>query len=157
MPYDVTVNQRTEISMGSCIIYLGWNPLINTTQDDITHYMIYINGTNIFNKTKSTDRPLMLSAFPVCTCAAHQISVSAVDRCGVESQKSPDIIPHQESVLPVNECGFVEDNLTQLITSDAGKIYHSLIQSTDPLCTFLPLLSIYLMQMQDHQYLLHMQ
>ena len=136
MPYDLIVNQMTMMSMGSCIIHLGWNSPINITQADIAHYMIYINGTNIMNKTKSTDHPLMLSAFPVCTCAAHQISVSAVDRCGVESQKSPDIIPDQDPAFFLLECGFVKDSFTQSTTSDAGKIYHTLIQSTDPLNFF---------------------
>ena len=59
--------------------------------------MIYINGTSyyVLHKTESIDQNLTLTAFPVCPCAEHQVSVSAVNHCG-EGQRSPSILPEQD-------------------------------------------------------------
>ena len=135
MPQNVTVNQRIYTGSLSCILYVGWNPPMNVAQDDVSHYTIYINGTNILNKTTSIHQNLILTAYPVCTCAEHQVRVGAVDHCGREGQRSSSITPDQDPFLSaiVNECEFV----TPSTNPDTGKYIHILIQSMStsiPLC-----------------------
>ena len=103
MPQNVTVKQNLMVEKytenSSCTISIAWITPRNVTQDDISHYIIYINGTTnyyIFSNSTTTDQDLILTTYPVCTCAEHQVSVSAVDRCDREGQRSPTIIPNQD-------------------------------------------------------------
>ena len=117
-------------------MYLGWTPPTSTAQDDVSHYMIYINGTNIFNKTTNIGQNLILTAYPVCFCAAHQVKVSAVDRCGHEGQRSPNITPLQDPFSFSFECEFV--SITPSTNPVAGKLYiHALIQTRSTLIVIL--------------------
>ena len=92
MPQNVIAKQKVERYTGNsnCTIFIAW---INIARDDVSNFTIYINGTSyyVLNKTQSINQDLILTAFPVCTCAEHQVSVSAVDRCGHEGQRSPSI------------------------------------------------------------------
>ena len=108
MPQNINVQQKVERYTGnsSCVIFIAWITPINVAQDDISHYMIYINGTNVLNKTESIDQILTLTTFPVCTCAEHLVSVSAVDRCGREGQRSLSIIPEQDPFSDTEMCEF---------------------------------------------------
>ena len=56
-----------------------WNPPSNINQRDIEHYMIYIDGTNIHNGSETT----YMNSTSNCVPNTTNISVSAVNRCGV--------------------------------------------------------------------------
>ncbi|MCG8625235.1 MAG: hypothetical protein MJE68_24960 [Proteobacteria bacterium] len=111
MPQNIIAKQMVEsCSMGEskCVIFIAWITATNVAQDDVSHFTIYINGTSYyvskFNKTASIDQNLILIAFPVCTCAEHQVSVSAVDRCGHESQRSPNVIAEPNPFSNTTAC-----------------------------------------------------
>lgn len=108
MPQNVIVKQKMERYTGSssCTVFIAWNTPINVAQDDISHYIVYINGTSYYtiNKTENINQDLFLTTFPVCPCAEHQVSVSAVDQCGREGQRSPSIIPEQDSFSDTGIC-----------------------------------------------------
>ena len=96
----------------SCIIYVGWNTPINVAPDEISHYRIFINETNVLNKTTNINQNLIMTAYPVCTCTEHQVRVGAVDHCGRDGQRSPSITPNHDLVQYLvtffnNECEFV--------------------------------------------------
>ena len=78
-------------STGGCVIQLGWSPPINLDQEDISHYIVYIDGIDILNKMSETDQNLTLISYPVCNCGVHSVSVSAVNHCGREGQRSHNI------------------------------------------------------------------
>ena len=119
VPQDIVVNQRTERYMGNCIINIGWRPPTNIDQDDITHYMIYINGTNTFNETNDVNQNLMVISYSMCNCSTYQIRVSAVDRCGRQGQSTPTILLDQGPFsLPEYGCELV--STTQATSPDAG-------------------------------------
>ena len=50
MPRDVISNLTHDDSTGGCVIQLGWSPLINLAQEDISHYIVYVNGINILTR-----------------------------------------------------------------------------------------------------------
>ena len=113
MPQNILVNLQQNLMVerytgnSSCTISIAWNTPKNIAQDDISHYIIYINGTTnyyILNKTESINQNLILTTFPVCPCAEHQVSVSAIDRCGREGQRSPSIIPEQDPFSDTEIC-----------------------------------------------------
>ena len=122
MPQNVTVNQRIEeyTERSGCTIYLGWNPPTNIAQDDVSHYIIYINGTKFYSMMTNINRNLILIAFPVCICASHQITVSAVDRCGREGQRSPNITPVPDQFMFPFECRIPQSTNSETV---AGKFY----------------------------------
>ena len=92
MPRDVTSNLIYDDSTGGCVIQLGWSPPINLAQEDISHYIVYVNGINVLNKISETGQNLTQILYPVCNCGAHSVSVSAVSRYDCEGQRSPSII-----------------------------------------------------------------
>ena len=67
--------------------------------------MVYINETNAMSEKSETDKNFTLTAYPVSSCGDHQVSVSAVNRCGREGQRSPLIMLDQEPLpLPLTTC-----------------------------------------------------
>ena len=92
MPQDITSNLVYDDSTGGCVIQLGWSPPINLDQEDISHYIVYIDGINVLNKTSEDDENLNLIFYPVCSCDVHSVSISAVNSCGHEGQRSHNII-----------------------------------------------------------------
>ena len=120
MPLNVTANLIKDTGVGGCTIQLGWSPPISIAFEAATyvsHYIVYVNGIDVINKTRETDQNLTLISYPVCSCGAHVVSVSAVNLCGCESQMSPNVTLDKEPVpalLP--EC---ED--ATLATSDQGE------------------------------------
>ena len=72
----------------------------------MTHFAVSINGTNIANETNTFNQTLSAAAYTLCSCAHHNISISAVNRCGSEGQSSPNItvnLPPSSPVLDI-EC-----------------------------------------------------
>ena len=90
---------------GKCTILLGWNPPNNIDIKDVSQYMVYINGTNLLSQESETDKNFTLTAYPVNSCGVHQISVSTLNRCGHEGQRSPLISLDLEPLpLYLTEC-----------------------------------------------------
>ena len=92
MPQNVIANQRINGTNG-CTVLIGWLPPPNISEDDISHYMININGTS-FNET------LTVTAHPVCECATYHVTVSAIDRCGRQGQRSLVVLSQDPILLP---------------------------------------------------------
>lgn len=67
---------QREDTTGTCVLTLRWNPPSNIIVTDVMYYMIHINGTHFTNVTSTS------TAFPVPTCAAHLIRISAINHCG---------------------------------------------------------------------------
>ena len=91
---------------GTCTIHLSWILPQNTDTLDVTHFAVSINGTNIANETNNFNQSLSSTAYTLCSCASHNVSISAVNRCGSVGQSSPTITVNTLSPLPVldNEC-----------------------------------------------------
>ena len=79
---------------------------MNFASNDVSLYTIYINGSNILTEASKTDQNLTLTSYPVCSCASHNISVSATNRCGQEGQRSSIILTSNQEPesLPEREC-----------------------------------------------------
>ena len=98
MPQNVTANQRINGTNG-CTILIGWLPPPNiSSEDDISHYMIKVNGTS-FNEI------LTVTARPVCECTTYRVTVdvSAIDRCGREGQRSLIMLNQGPILLPSSD------------------------------------------------------
>ena len=93
MPQNVTLDFTYDDSIGGCVIKLEWSPPINLDLEDISHYIVYVNGTDVLTRIidKDEDANLTIISYPVHSCGAHNVSVSAVNRCGHEGQRSADI------------------------------------------------------------------
>ena len=105
IPQGIMTTQRMDNCTGKCTILLGWNPPINIATEDVSHYMVYINETNALSEKSETDKNFTLTAYPVSSCGTHQVSVSAVNRCGHEGQRSPLNMLDQEPLsLPLTMC-----------------------------------------------------
>ena len=102
IPQNVTANQRID-NTGNCIILFAWNPPPNAAEDDVSHYLVYVNEAINFKEN------LTLAAYPVGTCGSHNIRVAAVNRCDRVSQNS-SIITLNQDPLPLQ--GRVSDTLT---------------------------------------------
>lgn len=103
MPQNTTSDQRKDAT-GNCIVHLSWSFPNNIATGDVSHFTVYINGTNIINETNNINESLTLAAYPVCSCATHNISISAVNRCGRVSPSTPNItLMDQRPYFPV-EC-----------------------------------------------------
>ena len=89
MPQNVTGNQRID-GTGSCIVLIGWNPPANTAESDLSHYLVYVNETNVLKEN------LTLTAYPVRTCGSHNIRVAAINRCDRVGQNSSIITLDQD-------------------------------------------------------------
>jgi hypothetical protein len=101
-PQGIMTTQGKDNCTGKCTILLGWSPPTNIAIEDISHYIVYINETNLLSQESKN---FTLTAYPVSSCGAYQISVSTVDRCGREGQRSPIILLDQGPLpLSLTEC-----------------------------------------------------
>ena len=73
---NVTSCENT--ATGECTTTAMWNPPTNMDQENINHYMVYINSTDVhkLNHTKTG------VTFPDPNCSATNVSVGAVSLCG---------------------------------------------------------------------------
>ena len=70
---------------GNCNVHLFWNFPNNIALDDISHFTVHINGTHIANETRNANESSILTSYRLCSCGSHNISISAVNRCGMQS------------------------------------------------------------------------
>lgn len=80
-----------EYAMGSCTLNISWSAPSNIAIGDITHFVIYIIGPRVNmqrNVNNSNNDPFLSVFFPVSSCASHNVSINAVDRCGREGPLS---------------------------------------------------------------------
>ena len=104
MPRDVTSDLILDSSIETgCEVQFGWSPLINLDQGNISHYIVYMNETNVLNKISEVDQNKILVSYPVSrsSCATHNVSVSAVNQCGREGQRSRNIINFRRQSLGI--------------------------------------------------------
>ena len=69
----------------------------------------------------------------MCPCAEHQVSVSAVDHCGREGQRSPSIIPEQDSFSDTEMCELAPSTnpgINIMFVSYGCAISNNIMQST---------------------------
>ena len=95
MPQDVTsyLILDNNIETG-CEVQFGWSPPINPDQGNISHYIVYMNETNVLNRTSEADQNRILVSYPVSSCVTQNVSVSVstVNQCGREGPRSRSII-----------------------------------------------------------------
>ena len=83
---QVLLVHQFETYFGDCEVYIAWSLPSNTAPDDISHFTISINGTHVDNETRNTNETLTTIVYSLCSCGSHNISISAVNRCGRSSR-----------------------------------------------------------------------
>lgn len=86
-PSEMISNQTMDENE-NCILHLSWGYL-NSSTEDLSLYMVYLNGTNVVNETHIVNSPWQLFAYPVC-CGNHIISIRAVNKGNCASPGTPD-------------------------------------------------------------------
>ena len=104
--------------MGSCALNISWTAPDNIAISDIACFMIYIDGMNDHNMTNSNNDTSIYLFYPVSSCASHNVSVSAVDRCGRESSPSSTI-----TVNPKEVCVCVDATRTPAVDNNINSKY----------------------------------
>ena len=60
---------------GECIVFLSWDIPNNVDREDLSHFMVKINGEDRLNTNSTT------TSYPHCNCDPHNISIASVNRC----------------------------------------------------------------------------
>lgn len=63
-----------------CILHIAWSNPKNMAAEDVSIYIISINGTNTHNETSNLT--VTVSVYHVCQCASHNVSITAMNKCG---------------------------------------------------------------------------
>lgn len=112
MPQSVNALQSQYCEVKMCTITALWHSPRNANEAQVTGYRVFANGSFVTNQTIQSNTSnvnetrissSILTIFPVPYCAAHMISVSAVNRCGREGKRSSILIldPENTLTLPV--------------------------------------------------------
>ena len=94
---DIESDQRRSVS-GGCWVYVSWTIPKNFSVYEISHFKVYLNGTQMENETLK-NKAVIMKAYQVCTCDIHMLSISAVDSCGNVGEsiylyvKNPEVLP----------------------------------------------------------------
>ena len=78
--------------MRGCTLHISWIIPDITAIRDITHFMIYIDGVNVYNQTNSNDEAFLSFSYFVRSCGPHNASVSIVNCCDRAGPLSPTVI-----------------------------------------------------------------
>ena len=101
------ISEQTRSTTG-CVVRFSWTLPSNVTIDDLSHFMIFLNGEHIGNRTV-VNTSLATKTHPVCTCGTHNISIIAVNRCGLMSNNDHNINDPEQQPDPM--CDNDEANL----------------------------------------------
>ena len=105
MPQNITSNLRNDSLTGECTILVAWNAPTNIAVAGVLDYIVYIDGENVVNETSVDGRELTIGAYRVCSCDTHNVSVSAINVCGLESRRTPTVMVGNEDTkdLPFSD------------------------------------------------------
>ena len=78
-----SISYETTNANGGCMVHVSWTLSSNVSIKDIQLFMVFFNGTNVNNET-NISKTLTVRVYPVCTCGAHTINITAVNLCGNE-------------------------------------------------------------------------
>ena len=94
-----------EYPVGSCELNISITAPDNIAINDISHFVIYIDGVNVKNDTS------LSLLYSVSSCATHNVSVAAVNRCDRESSPAMDtVVPGQVCVCDSGSANAAMDN-----------------------------------------------
>ena len=79
------------VTMRGCILYISWIVPEDTDVSEVTHYVINIDGVNIYNETNAINEKFLSLSFLVQSCTPHNTSVKIINRCGRASPPSPTV------------------------------------------------------------------
>ena len=104
VPQSLTALQSQLDIMNRCIVTALWFGPKNANHAQVTGYKVFTNGNFVTNatvklSTTNINETRILSTFYVPYCAAHMISVSAINRCGRENTTSFILDPDQRILL----------------------------------------------------------
>ena len=102
---DITSDQREDTTAGGCIVHYSWNSPSNINLNNISHFTVTFNGS-IERVAKNEKTAVYMRVQPVCTCAAHNISIIAVNQCSREGP-SRNIMAQSLSGATCNDGGVV--------------------------------------------------
>ena len=115
---DIISDQRRNTEGGGCMVYISWTLPSNVHLNDLAHFMIFFNGTpNNRIAVTSTNLTVNSILHPVCICGAHNISITAINRCGIIGEIRHHVVKDPEP-LPDVVCVAVAAN-TNLLNNTA--------------------------------------
>ena len=85
--------------MGSCAlqIYISWISPPNIPISDVIQFAVYTDEK--IRVVNASNEPMMSIYDSMCSCAPHNISVSARNHCGHPGQRSPNITVNPEPLI----------------------------------------------------------
>lgn len=106
--YQFECNQDKSITQCLITLYWSYNPE-NSTQAGVNNYDVFINDIIMSNQTIITtgiNHTTISSRFAMDDCAAHVVSVRAINICGQKGDISPDLTldPNERRVIPDEVC-----------------------------------------------------
>ena len=78
-------------TMHGCILYISWIIPEDTDVSEVTHYVINIDGVNIYNETNAINETFLSLSFLVQSCTPHNTSAKIINRCGRAGPPSPTV------------------------------------------------------------------
>ena len=125
--------RQYETYSGNYDIYLSWNLPSNIAPDDISHFTIYIDRTHIANETRSVNESLTVTVYRLCSCGSHNISITAVNRCG-RSGRSVFIIVDVQLPMHQLTLGYHDIDNTSITTTGRDE-YQTNTNEYQSMCT----------------------
>ena len=98
IPQKLSFEQRHTLTVDICTVHLVWNPPANTALADMSHYMVFIDGNNVANKTDNIAESSITYTL-ILYCAPYNVSLRAVNRCGRMSDSTSNVILHPQRFL----------------------------------------------------------
>lgn len=83
-------------------MHLSWSTPSNTAADDVDMYMVHVNAMNLLNETGGAN--LTITAYSVCNCTTHNISIITINRCGHVGESNNITLDPSPRSLPMVLC-----------------------------------------------------
>ena len=119
---DIISDQRRNTTTGGCVVHLSWTLPSNVGRNDLGHILVFFNGTLIIiGRETFTDTSLAMKTYTVCSCGAHNISIIAINCCGMLGEakhhilEDPDPLPNNIMV-----CAAADSDSNIMNNADCG-------------------------------------
>ena len=117
VPQDVFAIQIEHIE-NNCIVAATWQRPLNLVDSEVMNYTIYANDTNLSKDTvisgRTSEDTKFSSLLLIPGCFVHNVSVSAINICGIEGQQSDQVQldPEMRFIVP--------NSTSESMTCDTG-------------------------------------
>lgn len=121
IPQAIIAYQIKRKFNAECTVHISWTSPANIPPEAVSHFMVQVDNLETMNIT-STNNTLLSTHSPLCSCDDdYNISITAVNLCGLEGQSSKITIISASNLIVLEQNSMCDVNKSESTIMNNGK------------------------------------